>query len=125
MNIIEELEFLTELQDLSIGVSTHDNIEVYCKNFEADNKESKLEAIVIINVRKTNWKKSGGYIETMFCNNKMPAEVERIIIAKFKKIMWDRGLELKRKAREILGIPEGIAKDEQDYNTLEGGENTT
>ena len=125
MNIIEELEFLTELQDLSMGVSTHDNIEVYCKNFEADNKESKLEAIVIINVRKTNWKKSGKYIETMFYDNKMPAEIERIIIAKFKKTMWDRILELKRKAREILGIPEGIAKDEQDYNTLEGGENTT
>jgi len=124
MNKVEELEFLTELQDLSMGVSTHNNIEVYCKDFVADSKESKLEAVVIINVRKTNWKKSGKYIESMFYNYKMRDITEKAIIAGFKEMMRERASEVRRKAREILGIPEEMAKTEQDHNIMGGGENT-
>lgn len=121
MNKIEELEFLRELRELSLGVSTHDNIEIYCRDFEAKKEVTELETTIVIRVNKTNWKKSGRYIESMFYNNRMREAIEKAIVVRFKEMMSDRASEVRREAREILGIPEKQEETMEKDHDQEGG----
>lgn len=125
MNTLEELEFLLELQDQSIGTSSHDDVEVYCHMFEkAGDKADGLKAEVKINMRRIDFKKTGSYISEMFYEAKMPDAVNEAIIAVFKKAIGDKVIQLRGKAREVLGIPEERHEEGagQEYNTPgEGG----
>lgn len=124
MNKIDELEFLLELQELSLGISIHDNIEVYCKDFKRLEKTQRLECPVVINVRKTDWEISGRYIENMLVINKIREDIEKVIVAKFKRIIEDRILEIRKEVRDNLGITErewGGEKEEQEIRVEEGG----
>lgn len=107
MNKIDELEFLLELQALSIGVSTHDNIEINCKAFEAHEKKTELTSLVGINVNKTDWEKAGKYIENLLYCSKMSGEINDIIVAKFKEAIQERIQTIRKEVRENLGITEG------------------
>ena len=107
MNKIDELEFLLALQTLSIGVSTHDNIEINCKAFEAHEKKTELTAQVVINVNKTDWEKAGKYIENMLYCSKMSGEIDDIIVAKFKEAIQEQIHTIREKVRTNLGITEG------------------
>lgn len=126
MQILEELEFLMKVRDQkSIGVSYHDNISIYCKSFESNksSKELKLKAEVEITMSKLTHEKEGRYFESLFYNTKVPDVIDKALINKFKEIVNDRIKELREKAREVLGIPEGKHKKEigKDY-IPEGGD---
>lgn len=125
MNTLEELEFLLELQDQSTGVSSHDDIEVYCKMFEkAGDKTDGLKAEVRINMRKNDSKKTGSYLETMFYEAKMPDAVNEAIIAVFKKAIKDKVIQLREKARETLGIDKETKTESVYTPDLEEGGDT-
>ena len=123
MNTLEELEFLLELQNQSMGISTHDDVEIYCKMFEkAEDKTDGLEAEIEINIRRINFKETGSYIKTMFYEAKMPDAVINVIIDVFKKAIEDRIIRLREKAMETLGInKETKTESAYDPDSKEGG----
>lgn len=122
MNIIEELEFLLGLQNQSMGISSHDDIEVNCKMFEKAENKDVLKTEIEISVRRINFKEKVSYINTIFYEAKIPDEVNKTIIVALKKAIQDRVIQLREKAIEMLGINKEIKiESKYDPNLGEGG----
>lgn len=124
MNKMEELEFLIELQGLSLGTISHNEIEVYCKDFQRYEKNNKLETKIVINVRKIDWEKAGNYIQGFLYNGRIRVDIENFIINKIKEIMEEKTINLRREIRENLGIQEGPLTEIKIDHDISGGGNT-
>ena len=104
MNKIDELEFLLELQALTIGNLCHNSIAVNCKTFRAQDKETELEAEIIIKVNKTNWGIAGKYIEEMLHDGKIRDDIDRTIVMRIKEIIENKIQAIREIAISNLGI---------------------
>jgi len=111
MNKVDELEYLLELQALTMGSLGHNNIAVNCKSFRAQDKETELRTEIIIKVNKTDWGISGKYIEEMLHDGQIRDSIDRAIIIKIKEMIKDKIKNL----REDIKINLGITGEEWGY----------
>ena len=116
MNKIDELEYLLELQALTMGALDHNNIAINCKSFRAEDKETELRTEIIIKVNKTDWGISGKYIEEMLHDGKMRDSIDSTIVMRIKEIIKDKIKNIRKDIKFNLGITEmgwGESKEEQ------------
>ena len=120
MNKMEELELLTGLQNLSIGTSSHDGIEVYCPHLQAKidkGKEGTLETDVRIKITQSKWKETSQYLEELLSQGRIDRDIEAAIISKIKSLIIEKIQTTRKEAKEILGIPgEGTILEEGRYH---------
>ena len=125
MNKVDELEYLLELQALTMGALDHNNIAVNCKSFRAQDKETELRTEIITKVNKTDWGISGKYIEEMLHDGKIRESIDGTIIMKIKEMIKNKIKNIREDIRYNLGITEmgwGESKEEQrDHKEEIGG----
>ena len=107
MNKIDELEFLLELQALTMGALDHNNIAINCKSFRAQDKETELRTEIIIKVNKTDWGISGKYIEEMLHDGQIRDSIVSKIIMRIEEMIKDKIQSIREVAISNLGITEG------------------
>ena len=115
---MDELEFLMKLQDLAVGTSTHDGIEIYCRNFKVAEKKEELEAQVTMSVRNIDWKKAGKYLEELLDDRKLREKVEELIIIGVKEAIKEKISSVRKNIREVLKIPEETRNTNQEETLI-------
>ena len=117
MNKVDELEYLLELQALTMGALDHNNIAVNCKSFRAQDKETELRAEIIIRINKTDWGISGKYVEGMLHSGEIRDSINSSIIMRIKEMIKDKINNIREDIRFNLGITEmgwGESKEERE-----------
>ena len=127
MNKVDELEYLLELQTMTMGALDHNNIAVNCKSFRAQDKETELRTEIIIKVNKTDWEISGKYIEEMLHDGKIRDSIDNTIIMKVKEMIENKIKNIRGDIRFNLGMTEeewGYKREKQLEENQEIGGST-